>query len=1082
MIIFVSLQQKAIKQVLILTLMKRPSINRANKMENIMFAGTILAGLALGCSTTAMAAPKAIFLNNAIVQQDSRKVTGTIKDERGEPVTGATIEIKGTKTKTITDIDGRFSVNVPAHATTLVVSYLGYTPQEIALQGRSNVNVELQPESSELNEVVVTALGIKREKKALGYAMQEVKTDGLTENKNVSIANMLQGKIAGVQIAQSGTGMGGSTRIVMRGLNSLSGNNQPLWVVDGIPINDGTQEQATQWGGTDCAGAASQINPEDIESISVLKGANAAALYGSRAQSGAIIVTTKKGKEGQPLSIEYNGNIDFSMVYSPYDYQNTYAQGTGGVWHLKDTGSWGPRMTGQTVQNWRNALWGDSRYSDYALTPQKDYIKDFYNTGVAYSNTVIASAGGKNITGRLSFTDTRNKDVTPNHQLNRQYFNFNTEYNNDYLTVGAKLNYMRERNKNRPGQGEYGLMTQLVKMPRGLRLADLKDPQGTGNYLYNTVNWSGPSDNYSNPYALTASENGNVNDRNRIIGQLSATARFTDWLRLTGRVGIDWYNDQFKSYNRLPDPTSTASQYVNSQSTNQEFNADLILYFDKRFNDFSVNANLGTSMVNMKSNGLGGYSGLFAVPGVSNLANGLTQTVSESYAKKEIQSVFFAASVGYKSMAYLDITGRNDWSSTLPSWNRSYFYPSVSASVILSEMFKLPECIDYLKVRGSWAMVGNDTDPYKLATMYHFWTSGDKLDAEGDKVNPGIIKTYLDKTLPLADLKPESTTSAEVGTELRMFNNRLSLDFTYYKSDTKDQILSVNMPGSSGYTSKSINAGKISSHGFELMIGGTPIRTKDWTWDVNLNWGLNRTKCVELDKDIKRFTLGSIRTGSVVVNEGEMFGDIVGKAYKRDANGNKIVDANGLPISESDKVIGNMLPKWTGSVGTTLRWKDLSLSALVDIRYGGDFISNTDNYACQSGTSAKTVYGRENGEKIVVDGVNESGQKNTIGVSAEDYWSAVAGPDGISEEFVYKGTYVKLRELALGYNLPQRWLSTTPIKSVRVSLVGRDLFYIYKAAPVNPEGAFSRNDYAQAFELASMPPTRTIGLSLNVKF
>ena len=266
------------------------------------------------------------------------------------------------------------------------------------------------------------------------------------------------------------------------------------------------------------------------------------------------------------------------------------------------------------------------------------------------------------------------------------------------------------------------------------------------------------------------------------------------------------------------------------------------------------------------------------------------------------------------------------------------------------------------------------------------------------------------------------------------------------------------------------------------MIGGTPIRTKDWTWDVNLNWGLNRTKCVELDKDIKRFTLGSIRTGSVVVNEGEMFGDIVGKAYKRDANGNKIVDANGLPISESDKVIGNMLPKWTGSVGTTLRWKDLSLSALVDIRYGGDFISNTDNYACQSGTSAKTVYGRENGEKIVVDGVNESGQKNTIGVSAEDYWSAVAGPDGISEEFVYKGTYVKLRELALGYNLPQRWLSTTPLKSVRVSLVGRDLFYIYKAAPVNPEGAFSRNDYAQAFELASMPPTRTIGLSLNVKF
>ena len=1053
-----------------------------DQKKHMMLAGTMLAGLALGCGAPAYAASAHEPNQSAIIQQDTRKVSGVVKEEHGEPVVGATIEVKGSKVKAITDIDGKFSISVPQNTSAITVSYLGYATKEVAVSGRSVVNVDLQPSSSELDEVVVTALGIKREKKALGYAMQEVKTEGLTENKSVSVANMLQGKIAGVQISQSGSGMGGSTRIVMRGLNSLSGNNQPLWVVDGIPINDGTQEQATEWGGSDCAGAASQINPEDIESISVLKGANAAALYGSRAQSGAIIVTTKKGKEGQPLSIEYNGNIDFSMVYSPYKYQNVYSQGTNGSYDMGAHGSWGERMTGQTVKNWRNEIWGDERYSDYALTPQKDYIKDFYNTGVAYTNTLIATAGGKNITGRLSFTDTRNKDVTPNHQLNRQYFNFNTEYNNSYLTIGAKLNYMRERNKNRPGQGEYGVMTQLVKMPRGIRLADLKNPQGTGSYLNNSVNWSGPSDNYSNPYAITSNENGNQNDRNRIIGQLSATARFTDYLRLTGRVGIDWYNDQYKNYNRLPDPTSTASQYVNSQSTNQEFNADLILYFNKNFGDFSVNANLGSSVVNMKSNGLAGYSGLFAIPGAVNLANGLTQTVSESYSKKEIQSMFFSASVGYKSMAYLDITGRNDWSSTLPSWNRSYFYPSVSASVILSEMFKLPEWVDYFKLRGSWAKVGNDTDPYKLATMYHYWTSGDKLDADGDKVNPGIIKIYLDKTLPLANLKPESTVSGEFGTEIRLLNNRLGIDFTYYKSTTKDQILSVNMPGSSGYTSKSINAGKISSHGFELMLTGTPIRTKDWTWDVNLNWGLNRTKCIELDKDIKRFTLGSIRTGSVVVNEGGQFGDIVGTAYKRDANGKIVVDANGLPISESDKIIGNMMPKWTGSIGTSLRWRDLTLSALVDIRYGGDFISNTDNYACQEGTSAKTLYGRENGEQIVVDGVTEDGQPNTKGVSAEQYWSSVAGPAGIAEQFVYKGTYVKLREIALGYNLPKQWLSRTPIQSVRVSLVGRDLFYIYKAAPVNPEGAFSRNDYAQAFELASMPPTRTIGLSLNVKF
>lgn len=1019
---------------------------------------------------------------NALQSVEQAKVTvkGIVLDENGDPVIGASVVDASGKNGTVTDANGNFSLEAPK-GTTLKISYLGYNSTTIAASGTA-VRIVLEPSNHELNEVVVTALGIKREKKALGYAMQEVKTEGLTENKNFSVANMLQGKVAGVQISQSGTGLGGSTRIVMRGLNSLSGNNQPLWVVDGMPISDNSSEQATQWGGFDYAGAASEINPEDIESISVLKGANAAALYGSRAQNGAIVITTKKGKLNQPLRLEYNGTLDITKVYSPYDYQNEYGQGTGGKYDSSSKMSWGQKLDGTMVDNWRNVIYGDANYGKYALTPQKDYIKDFYKTGTNYTNTVTATAGGQSLRGRFSFTDSRADDVVPNYSQNRQYFDLNTEFTSKYLDIGAKINFMHEKTKNRPSQGEYGVMVQLVKMPRGIRLSDLENPRGTGQYYYNSVNWSGPSDNYSNPYALTDPANGNRMDRNRIIGQVNATLKFTDYLKLTGRVGVDWYNDQFKNFNTLPDPTSTASQYVNSNNTNKEFNADLILYFDKTFGDYSVNANLGTAVTNNRSDALAGYSGLFATPNVVALANGLTQTVGEGYAKKEIQSVFFSASFGYKNWAYLDVTGRNDWSSTLPQTNRSYFYPSVSLSAILSEALKLPAWIDFWKVRGSWAQVGNDTDPYQLATYYYLWTSGDKNDAEGDKLNPNVVKEYMSNVKALADLKPEKTNSAEVGTEAHFFGNRLSLDFTYYNTQTTNQILTIGLPGSSGYTFKHINAGKIKSHGVELMIGGTPIKTKDWQWDVNVNWGLNRTSCDYLDNEVSRYTLGSIRIGSVVVNAGGGYGDIVGKAYKRDAQGRKIVDANGLPESESDKVIGNMLPKWTGSVGTQLRWRDLTFSALVDVRHGGKFISNTDNYACQQGTSARTLYGRQSGEQIVVDGVTEDGQVNTKAVSAENYWTSIAGSDGIAEEFLYSASYVKMREMSLGYILPAHWFANTPIKYVKLSLVGRDLFYFHKAAPVNPEGAFSRSDYAQAFELASMPPTRSFGFSLNVKF
>lgn len=1045
--------------------------NLPKKMISWKMAVAISLGMSFGGGLAFAASP--VTESISVQQQVTRQINGIVLDENRIPVPGASVAIQeNLSVGTVTDVDGKFTLSVPANSS-VIVSFIGYKDAVVDVGSGDFFEIQLIPDTQMLKEVVVTALGITRESKSLGYAMQEIETESLQENKAVSVANMLQGKIAGVQISQSGSGMGGSTRIILRGLNSLSGANQPLWVVDGVPINDGSTAQASQWGGKDYAGAASSINPEDIESVSVLKGANAAALYGSRAQSGAIVITTKKGKYGQPLQIEYNGNVEFTSLYNNiYEYQNIYGQGSNGVWNGDATTSWGPKMEGQKVTHWQALKYGDTDYSDVALVPQPDYLHDFFETGVSYNNSLTATAGGEHITGRLSFTDSRNDGITPNHSINRQYYDLNTEFKNKWLTLGAKINYMRERVENAPEQGVYSLMNQFNRMPRGIRLDDLKNAGLTEDGF--VKNWSGLSRDFQNPYGIVMSENGNTRERNRILGQIRANIRFTDWLNLTGRVGIDWYNDKHKTYSYYPLHDAVSSQYWYGQSNNQEFNADLILNFNKTIKDFTITANLGTSIYNTLYDAVSGDAGMFKIPDYYWMSNGSLRQASEGYSRKEIQSVFGNVSLSYKDMLYLDITGRNDWSSTLPSSNWSYFYPSVSLSAIISEMVRMPACIDLFKVRGSYAMVGNDTGPYQLDYVYNAYPY--------PYVNGTLLEMYLPTTYPLRDLKPEQTSSWEVGLDYRMFNDRLGIDFTYYNSHTINQILAINTSVTSGYGSKRINAGKIKSFGYELMLTGTPVLTSDWQWDVNINWGLNRTTCLELDETVKRHTLGGMDIASIVIEEGGRYGDIVAKyAYKRNAEGQILIDDNGLPIEETDKIIGNMTPDWTGSFGTTLRWKGISLYALFDVRCGGDFISLTDALSTAAGTSARTLPGR-NGD-LVVNGIVEStNQPNTKQIPSQSFWSNVGGINGVAEEFMYDGSYIKLRELSLGWSLPQKWLHKTPLKSVRISAVARDLCFIFKNAPVNPESAISMYDYAQAFELGSLPPTRTMGFSLNVKF
>ena len=1010
------------------------------------------------------------FAGVTVITQQ-KEIKGTVKDRSGEPIIGANVYVKGTTNGVVTGVDGDFSIQVSS-SDILVISFIGFKNVEVPVKDQLVIHISLAEDSELLDEVVVTALGIKREKKALGYAMQEIKTEGLTENRSVSVANMLQGKVAGVQINQSATGVGGSTRVVLRGTTSLSGNNQPLWVVDGIPISDDVNQKADQWGGRDAEGGASEINPEDIESISVLKGANAAAMYGSRAQNGAIIVTTKKGQSGD-LRIEYNGNLTFSAAYDAFKYQNTYGQGSAGKYDPAAVGgSWGPKMEGQMVQNWRKTLYGQVDAPDYALESQGNYIDKFYRTGVNYTNSIIASGGTEKMQSRFSFTDSRNEGITPNHSLNRQYYDLSSQWSSKYIDLSAKVNFMRQKALNRPRLGEYGVMQQFVFMPRNVRLQDLEDCIINNN----VANWSGTSTTIFNPYALVKPENGAKEQRNRLLGKVQAVAKITDYLRLTGRVGLDWYNDESTSQTSY-NYTITETGYHKGMINYEEFNADLILNFDKHFGDFSVLANFGAATTSRKLSSLNGSSGYYTLPGLAALANGNNQTTSENYSKKRVNSVLGNATIGYKSMAYLDVTARNDWSSTLPADNRSYFYPSVSLSGILSEMFHLPEPVSYWKVRGSWAQVGNDTEPYKLVNTY-----------ELNKTNGNIINANSSSTFPLFDLKPENTTSWELGTELRVFNNRLGLDLTYYSSNTTNQILSVTMPGSSGYTTKLINAGKMTSKGWEIMLTGTPVLTKGFSWDVTLNWGQNRTECVELADGLTQFVIGETRMGKVVAREGSRYGDIVSTAYKRDANGNIIVnEKSGLPQKESNQVLGNMTPDWTGSFASLLTWKGFSLNALIDVNYGGSFLSATSSYADFYGNSERAGQ-RDNASAdfptghIIVDGVNENGKKNTTKIGLEEYYQGLGGSYGLGEAHLYSKTYVKLREVAIGYTLPKAWLSGLPVSSVKISAVGRDLFYLYKKAPMNPEFAFSRADYAQAFEYAAMPPTRTLGFSLNVKF
>lgn len=1003
-----------------------------------------------------------LITSNLMAQQ---VVTGKVFDENNQPLLGVNVIIKGTLEGTVTNMDGEFTITAPSDAT-LVVSFIGYIDEEVAINGQTNLEVTLLPDLLSLQEVVVTALGIKREKKALGYAVQDVKSEDLTQSGDPNIATALQGKVAGVTITESGAGVGGTSRIEIRGASSLADNNQPLIVVDGVPFNSDIQSEAGIWGGLESSGGMADINPQDIENISVLKGPNAAALYGSRAGNGVILITTKKGG-ARGLNINYNGNVTISDMAYALDLQDIYGQGQEGVYDRFGTASWGPKMEGQMLESWTG--------EEIPFTAQTDRLDDFTQTGVSQNHNLSLSTGNEKGSMRVSIGKSLENGVYRDHQLDKSNFDLRGEYDvTNWLNLDAKASYFLTKGQERPEMGYYSYVSYFNSMPMNIRSEDLKpgyDLSPTGEHiekLYTTANA-----NYRNPYFLQEQIYNN-DERYRGFGYVAANIKFTPNLKLRLKHGLDFFREGAKAgYFYADNVNSNRPDYNTKQKFFKEENTEFLLSYNKDFDGFIVGANFGGNRMYTYSENLESRSGLLPSEGYYFLGYGTNISSSESFSEQEVQSLYGSVQLGYQNKLFLDLTARNDWSSTLPVDNNSYFYPSVGLSGVISEMLTLPDWFDYAKLRGSWAQVGKGTDPYAVNQVYTISTWNYNL------LNGNIPGTKVNE-----NLKPEISSSIEFGTDLRFFGNRVGIDFTYYNENTENQILSVPTDQSSGYEFKLINAGKISNKGVEILLNTTPIKRNDFRFDVDFNFAKNTTMIEELDEELKIYPFGGLNNSVEVIGiEGEKMGDIRGSVYERDDNGNIIAGADGLPmVQDSAVTIGNIQPDFTGSVMLKATYKGVFLSALISMKQGGEIYSATEAGATGSGNSLRTT--ANDRMSFFFDGPTEDGGENNTMISAQEYWGRVAG---VNEEFIYDASFMKLRELAIGYSFSRSFLGKIPgepIKSARISLVGRNLLYFYKHTPgtIPDASAYSSSYAAQAFDFSPVPATRTYGFSINVGF
>jgi TonB-linked SusC/RagA family outer membrane protein len=1011
----------------------------------------------------------------------AQSISGTVSDENGVPLPGATVLVEGTQNGVSTDFDGNYSINASS-GDTLVFSFVGYSSQSVVVGSSATVNVSLQPDNA-LSEVVVTALGVKRNVKAVGYSITQVDGGELSDNKTTNAINALQGKVAGVMVTGSAMGAKGSSRVVIRGTSSLTGNNQPLYVVDGITINNSNLGSAGVWGGTDFGDGISSINPDEIESVSVLKGGAAAALYGSRASNGVIIINTKSGAGTEGIGVEFNSSTQFDMLNLDLrDTQTTYGQGRDAskVADAIDTyQAWGPKMDGSMVAQWD----GVSR----PYTNKGSNLDKFYQTGETYTNTIAISHSDEKGSTRFSVTNLDNLDIVPNSTLKRNSFGLNTSRRyGDKLSLDVNMKYILEdqegnpRLSDSPGNGNFAVNLFAPTV-------DVNDMLGEGGLGRNAdLTEFRISDNTfsQNPW-FAAYNYINSSEKARFIGALNARYDITDYLYLRGRLG----GDRYDLHKTTSEPWGTAYKPLGgigeNKSTFMQYDADAFLGTDnlQLVDDLSVNAFVGIGTNVQEYNAVSKSGNDFIVPFLIDVGNTKNQGGGYSYWKKQISSLYGSAEFGYQDWAFLTLTARNDWFSTLSLKDKKSpnndLYTSASVSLVLSDVMDLGDTVSFLKLRGGYSQVAGGADsPYALSLSYGIYGQG-HLGASLGNISGG--------TIPNSEITPFEKNETEFGFDLRMFDNKLSIDATIYDNETLGDIVGVSASATSGFGSALANLGNISNKGVELLIKGEIMRTDDFAWNASINYTNNTSEVVATNDTGGNISMDEPRSRNLRVTHivGEKYGALYGSSYVRNDAGHIVHEmVNGIPIPKigARKILGFGVAPTALGLGSSFRYKDFNASILIEGKSGGQIYSGTNAFLIRNGHHKKTIPagGREAG--FVPEGVMEDGSTITTSIpqaQQEDYYRRTFS---IAEEAIQDSDYMRLRQLSIGYTVPSSMLEGSFISKATISLIGRNLFFLSNSTDnIDPESAYNNGNSA-GLEWFGLPVPRTVGLNVNLKF
>nr|WP_321452540.1 SusC/RagA family TonB-linked outer membrane protein [uncultured Carboxylicivirga sp.] len=1010
----------------------------------------------------------ALFASNVYAQ---RTVTGNVTSVAdGLPLPGVNIRIQGTTTGTVTNFDGEYAISVSEEDAVLEFSFIGFQTKEIIVGDQEVINVALSDDSELLDDVVVTALGIKREKKALGYSVAEVGDEAFESAKSANPMSALSGRLSGVQVSSTAQGAGGSASIIIRGTAIADGSNEPLYVVDGVPISNTNFSSGDDkgQGGIDAGNGMSGIAADDIENISVLKGAAATALYGSRAINGVVMITTKSGAGANGTTVDFSSNttIDQARIYS--DWQREYGQGT-----------YGNAPTNRDESRNNTSMWG-ARYSDVhnytdyrgVTSPYQFYDNenDFNNLGVTLNNSVAINHNNDNATLRMSYSNLKNTGMVPNTEYDRSTLTLNgtTKIWNDKMELTAKLSYVEENSTNQ-AIGESPFAANLMSTPNNVPLSDLmnyKDPVtgmpvGFGE-LNQNVYW-------------------NLNEikqqyrKDRVITMAQAKYNFNDDLSAMVRYGQDYVIYKSESLWPMYTPWYERGRLVMANARDNETNIDGLLSYNKDFGKWGLTANTGAAMMVQEFDQVNTFESEFLSDSMQRPGFGTQRSISASYRKRQINSLFATAQFRYDTFLYVDLSARNDWSSTLPVNNNSYFYPSISSSLIFTELFDAPSWFTFGKFRASWAQVGSDTDPYMTQTFYNI--GSDNLPGWGGDAGNGQIDG---NTIPNPHLKPSMNESVEVGIDLKFLNNRVGLDVAYYNSKATDQIVRVAVSPTTGYRNAIVNAGSIQNAGVEATFYAEPVKTNNFSWNTTINYAYNKNKVLDLTEEVNQLTLFESSNVSIVAREGEAYGQILGTKYRRDDEGNIALDETGRPMVTNElHSLGNAYHTTMVGWVNQFQYKNWSATLVVDGKFGGDIYSNTESSAYSTGRHQSTLQ-RENYREGQVWFPTELGGVGTT-AAPQDLYAAVARVD---EQFIYDASYLALQEVNLTYHLPATMFEKINfMRSASVGVFARNLGYLWRATDnIDPQASYSIANGGGGVEYGNLALPRNYGFNLNIKF